>query len=130
MLIRSAKQKGKRLQLKIRNILREIFKTELEDGDIESTIASESGIDIKLSPLAKKKIPFDIEAKNQERINIWAAIKQAEENSKEENRIPLVVFSKNRNKIYCIMEFNKLMKLLYNYDIKSNFSDNSTEISI
>jgi hypothetical protein len=113
MKTRSAKNKGKRLQLEVRNFLREKFKNELEDGDIETTIASEGGVDIKLSPLAKKKIPFDVECKNQEKINIWSCIKQAEDNSKDEKRIPMVVFRRNNAKTYCVMEFQKLIELLY-----------------
>lgn len=113
MKTRSAKAKGKRLQLNIRDRLRDIFKNKLEDGDIETTIASESGIDIKLSPSARKLIPFDIECKNQERMDIWSCIKQTEENSKEVGRIPMLVFSRNRSKIYCVIEFDNLMKLLY-----------------
>ena len=117
MNTRSRKAKGKRLQLKVREFLRNIFTDILEDGDIETTIASEAGVDIKLSPLGKKYIPFDIECKNTETINIWGAIKQAEENSKVD-RIPMVVFSKNREKTYCVVEFETLMNLIYKVEDK------------
>lgn len=112
MNIHSAKAKGKKLQIYVRNKLREIFSSKLEGGDIETTISSEAGIDIKLSPAAKKKIPFDIEAKNTETFNRNSAINQAEKNSVEKNRIPMVVFSKNRNKTYCIIEINNLKSVL------------------
>lgn len=117
MNIRSRKAKGKRLQIQVREYLRKIFTNILEDGDIETTIASEAGVDIKLSPLAKKFIPFDIECKNTESINIWSAITQAEENSIPD-RIPMVVFSKNRSKTYCVVEFEKLFNLLYKVEDK------------
>ena len=113
MKTRSAKAKGRKLQQEVRNLLVETLKDELEDGDINVAIMGESGIDIKLSPLAKRKIPFDMECKNQETIQIWQSIKQAEENSKEESRIPMVVFRRNRSKTYCVMEFEKLIELLY-----------------
>ena len=42
----------------------------------------ESGRDIRLSPSAEKVVPFDIECKNTEKINIWSALEQAEKNTK------------------------------------------------
>ena len=41
----------------------------------------ESGEDIKLSPAARKLIPYSFECKNQEKLNIWEALSQAEENA-------------------------------------------------
>ena len=70
MKTRSAKNKGKRLQNSVRDILLETF-TQLEEDDIKSTTMGESGEDIQLSPAARKLIPYAIECKNQEKINIW-----------------------------------------------------------
>ena len=72
----------------------------------------QSGRDISLSPAAEKIIPFDVEVKNQEKLNIWSAINQAESNTKE-GRIPMVVFTRNRSKTYAVIEFDKLTDLLY-----------------
>ena len=80
MKSRSAKNKGKRLQNSFRDLLLETF-TQLEPDDIRSAIMGESGEDIKLSPAARKIIPYSIECKNQEAINIWKAYEQAQENS-------------------------------------------------
>jgi len=110
---RSAKNKGKRLQKEVQKLLLE--KTHhygLQDGDIQNTIMGEAGRDIKLSPAAEKVIPFDIECKNQEKLNIWDAIQQAQDNTKE-GRIPLLVFRKNNAKTYAVIEFEQLLKLLY-----------------
>ena len=60
MKTRSAKNKGKRLQNNIRDILLENFK-ELEPDDIKSTTMGESGEDIQLSPAARKLIPYSFE---------------------------------------------------------------------
>ena len=73
MKTRSAKNKGKRLQNSVRDILLETF-TQLEEDDIKSTTMGESGEDIQLSPAARKLIPYAIECKNQEKINIWELI--------------------------------------------------------
>ena len=62
MKTRSAKAKGRRLQNKIRDLLLEEFK-ELEPDDIRTAIMGETGEDIKLSPAARKKIPYSFECK-------------------------------------------------------------------
>ena len=79
MKSRSAKNKGKRLQNSVRDILLETFQ-QLEPDDIRSAIMGESGEDIKLSPAARKLIPYSFECKNQEKLNIWDSLIQAEEN--------------------------------------------------
>lgn len=68
------------------------------------------GVDIQLSPAAQQKFGFAVEAKNQERLNIWSALEQAEENADE--LVPLVVFKRNRSEIYCAMKFDDLLELL------------------
>ena len=69
----------------------------------------ETGIDIILSPAAKDIISLDIEAKNQEKLNIWKALEQAEANATE-GRTPAVVFKRNRSKVYIAMEFELYLK--------------------
>ena len=110
----SAKAKGRKLQNEVREILLKYYG--LEEGDIKTAIMGESGEDLILSPWAEKRIPFSIECKNTEKLNIWGAIKQAESNS-DANRIPLVVFSRNRSQTYCVLEFEELLRLLGEYNI-------------
>lgn len=105
----SAKGKGRRLQDEIVKVLHEAFPT-LEAGDIKPAIMGESGLDIKLSPAARRKIPFDIEAKNVERLNIWNAWKQAVANTAP-GRIPLVVFRKNRHERLACIRLDDLLDL-------------------
>ena len=62
MKSRSAKNKGKRLQNSVRDLLLETF-NQLEPDDIRSAIMGESGEDIKLSPAARKIIPYSFECK-------------------------------------------------------------------
>ena len=61
MKSRSAKAKGRRLQQKVRDLLLEKFSEELEPDDIRSAIMGESGEDLKLSPAARKLIPYSFE---------------------------------------------------------------------
>ena len=106
---RSAKNKGKRLQNKVRDLILEKFNT-LEEDDVRSITMGDSGEDILLSPAARRLFPFSVECKNQEKLNIWGALEQAEENSGDHT--PLVIFKRNRTKTYVVLEFDKLLKLL------------------
>ena len=106
---RSAKNKGKRLQNKVRDLILEKFNT-LEVDDVRSITMGDSGEDILLSPAARKLFPFSVECKNQEKLSIWSALEQAEENSG--NHSPLVIFKRNRTKMYAVLEFDKLLELL------------------
>ena len=106
---RSAKNKGKRLQNKIRDLILEKFDS-LEPDDVRSITMGDSGEDILLSPAARRVFPFSVECKNQEKLNIWSALEQAEDNSG--NHTPLVVFKRNRTKTYAVLEFDKLLELL------------------
>jgi len=119
--VSSGKAKGRRLQ----NLVCEEFikkHPKLREGDIRPALMGESGTDIKMSPLAKDEIIFDIECKNQEKLNIWSALNQAEENT-EENRISLLVFRRNHSKNYAVIEFDKLMELLYKSDSINKLED-------
>jgi len=106
---RSAKNKGKRLQNKIRDLILEKFDS-LEPDDVRSITMGDSGEDILLSPAARKQFPFSVECKNQEKLNIWGALEQAEDNSG--NHTPLVIFKRNRSKTYAVLEFDRLLELL------------------
>ena len=106
---RSAKNKGKRLQNKIRDLILEKF-NQLEPDDVRSVTMGESGEDILLSPAARKLFPFSTECKNQEKLNIWSSLEQAETNSGK--HIPIVIFKRNRSKTYVALEFEKLLELL------------------
>ena len=109
MKTRSAKNKGKQLQNKVRDILLETFDT-LEPDDIRSAVMGDSGEDIQLSPAARKLIPYSIECKNQEKLNIWESLKQAEDNSKDST--PVLIFKRNRSKTYAVLEIEEFIKLI------------------
>ena len=106
---RSAKNKGKRLQNKVRDLILEKFNS-LEPDDVRSITMGDSGEDILLSPAARKLFPFSVECKNQEKLNIWSALEQTENNSN--NHVPLLIFKRNRTKTYAVLEFDKLLELL------------------
>ena len=109
MKTRSAKSKGRRLQNQVKEILLEAF-TELEPDDIRTAIMGETGEDIKLSPAARREIPFSFECKNQEKINIWESLNQAEENRGDYP--PVLIFKRNRSKTYAVLEIDDFIDII------------------
>lgn len=107
------KAKGRKFQQQIRDTFRRLFEGELETDDINCTLMSESGVDIKLTPAAKKLIPLDMECKKQQKLAIWQALEQSEENVTSPDRIPTVIFSRSNSKTYIVMEFDKFLHLVY-----------------
>ena len=94
MKTQSAKAKGRRLQQWIRDLL--IEKLEIHPEDIESRSMGDVGEDLIMARAARESFPYSIECKNQEKINIWEAYKQAEDNSKDYE--PVVVLKRNNQK--------------------------------
>ena len=94
MKTQSAKAKGRRLQQWFRDLL--IEKLEIHPEDIESRSMGAGGEDLIMARAARESFPYSIECKNQEKINIWEAYKQAEDNSKDYE--PVVVLKRNNQK--------------------------------
>lgn len=118
----SAKQKGRKLQQVVAKMFLNLFKGKLTEDDVKSTSMGVSGVDVQLSTKAKTLIPFDIECKCQEKINIWDSVKQCEANCKDD-RIPLVVFKRNRSDIYCTLKFEDLLELTKTQKIEFKSAD-------
>jgi hypothetical protein len=110
MKTRSAKNKGKRLQNALRDLILEHF-PQLEPDDVVSTLMGDSGTDIKLSPAARKVFPYSPECKNQEKLNIWASLEQAEKNTKD-GTAPVLFFKRNRTKMYVALEATHFFELI------------------
>ena len=98
MKTQSAKAKGRKLQNWVRDKLIELLS--VHEEDVESRSMGASGEGLIMAQTARKKFPYSIECKNQERINIWNAYQQADTNSgkyepilfiKRNNHKPLVV---------------------------------------
>jgi len=106
--IRSRKAKGSRFQREVATLIRDRFN--LQDRQCVSTPASCTGEDILMTENTKRLFPFSIECKARENINIWDALDQAKSNTNDE-RFPLVVFKRNRSKVYCAMEFDDLLEI-------------------
>ena len=96
MISTSSKGQRCRLQNKVRELLIEKF--DLHPDDIKKHLMGESGEDIRLAHSARKKFPFSVECKNQEKLNIWSSLEQAEDNASDYT--PLLIFKRNRSKTY------------------------------
>ena len=100
MKTQSAKAKGRKLQQWMRNLL--IEKLEIHQEDIESRSMGAGGEDLIMARAARAKFPLSIECKNQEKVNVWEAYKQAEENSKSYE--PIVVIKRNNSKPLVVID--------------------------
>ena len=107
-----AKAKGRRLQQRVAKYLAEEYDLVYgQDEDLGSREMGQIGVDVKMSKEAKAKIPFDIECKNQETWHLAPWWTQCLSNNKE-NRVPLLVISKNRHEDLAVLRFTDLIKLI------------------
>ena len=103
----SAKAKGRRLQQQFRELL--IEELDIHPEDIESRSMGAGGEDLIMARAAREKFPYSIECKNVEKLNVWEAYKQAEENSK--NYEPVVVMKKNNHKTLVVIDAEHFVKI-------------------
>ena len=108
MLTSSAKAKGRKLQQWVRDIL--IEKLDIHPEDIESRSMGAGGEDLIMARAARKKFPYSIECKNQEKLNIWSALEQAEGNKGVSK--PVLIFKRNRSKTYAVLELEDFVDLI------------------
>lgn len=108
----SAKAKGRRLQQQIATDL--CAALELSPDDCRSCPMGSHGADVQLSAAARARVPWSIECKNQEKLNMWAAFEQAEAHaaSTDERRMPVVVAKRNHKEALCTMRWTDALALL------------------
>jgi hypothetical protein len=111
---RSGKNKGAKLQNRIAFILANSFNLTFgKDEDLQGREMGQSGVDIRMSKDAKKIIPFDIEVKNCETWSVPMWWKQCVNNTSE-NRMPLLVVSKNNHEDLAILKIEDLIHVMKN----------------
>ena len=89
----SAKAKGRELQKRIAKKITESF--HLEEGDVESRSMGAGGVDIILSPRARREFPISIECKNTRKTPALAELVQAKANAYART-LPAVVWKPHR----------------------------------
>ena len=104
----SGKAKGRRLQQWIANEILNRF-TGLDPDDVTSRSKGCGGEDVLRSPKARGKVPFSVEAKNTERLNLHRAYTQCVENSKDLHE-PLLIVKKNHSKPLAVVDAEWFIK--------------------
>ena len=107
----SAKAKGRNLQKLVRDLLLEL-NPELEADDVQSRSMGAGGEDIMLSPAARKRIPFQIECKNQKQVTVYKWYDQAVEHGKYP---ALLVIKQNHREPLVILDASLFLKILRRY---------------
>lgn len=104
---RSRKAKGKKLEKEIAKRINET----LGGYGIEAKVMPMSGSIDGWEGDVWTNMPLSIEAKNQEKINIWDCWEQTE-NQCNNFKIPLLVFSRNYHKNLAVLSFEDLLFFL------------------
>lgn len=103
----SAKGKGRRFQQWVRDTL--ITMLQLSNQDVRSTSMGAGGEDVTLSAAARKRFPFSIECKNTERLNVWKAYEQAEDNCMGYE--PILFIKRNHHKPLVVVDAEYFVRL-------------------
>ena len=112
MKTQSRKAKGRRLQQQFMQLL--IEKLDIDPEDIESRSMGAHGEDLIMSKAARNKFPYSIECKNQERMNIWSAWEQANENKGLYE--PLVVIKKNGVRPLVLLDAESFLNMIKEFN--------------
>ena len=103
----NSQQKGKRFERKIASYIAEKF------GIRCRRTPQSGGMDFKgdIISLSGRPADFHWEIKNQEKLNIWKALSQAERDC-QAPKIPVVVFTRNNNLEYIALQFEDFINLI------------------
>jgi len=104
---KSRKAKARRIQQHAVRVILEAF-PHLTEHDVKSIPMGCTGEDVWLSKVARECIPFSIECKNQEKLSIWEALKQA--GSREMK--PLLIFTRNNTDKYCSLRLSDFVDII------------------
>ncbi len=122
----SAKAKGRMLQNYIRDLILGLFPW-LGEGDVESCSMGSSGVDIPMSPLARKTLPISIEAKKTKKTPSRAELDQSRANAYE-GTIPAVVWCPHGcgpNKSMIMFDLEDFIE--WYWEIRREYLDNLRE---
>ena len=103
----SAKQKGRKFQQWVRDLL--IESLDIHPEDIESRSMGAAGEDIMMARTARASFPLSIECKCQQSVNIWKSYEQAKENSGDYE--PIVFLKRNNTKPLVLVDAEYFVKL-------------------
>ena len=105
----SRRAKGKKLQRILRDKLLKAF-PHLHPGDIRVAKTGENGEDLKLSRIARRLIPFQFEAKSQQKFKtLYSFWDQSVRHGKYE---PVLVIKQNSRRSLAVVDLDQLIDLI------------------
>jgi hypothetical protein len=104
------KSKGRVFQQSLREDL--INRLGISPDDILSTAMGQGGCDLYLSPAARARFPYGVEAKRQENLSLPAWWEQCTTNASKVGLTPLLVFKRNREEPLAVLRWSDLLILL------------------
>lgn len=105
----SSKAKGREAVQQVRDLMLMVA-PQLQPDDLLVKATSMGGVDLHLSPAAARWFPFAIEVKCVEALNIWAALRQAVDQSN--GKPPIVFFKRARTELFVALRAKDLLNLL------------------
>lgn len=99
----SRKAKGRRLQQWVRDFILGLFPDRFTEDDVRSTSMGAGGEDVLLSSFVREVLPYSIECKNVEKLNVWRSYEQASENCGDCWE-PVVVIKRNHQKPLVVID--------------------------
>jgi hypothetical protein len=106
----SSKAKGRKLQQDVRDKILDAF-PRLEPDDVKSTSMGAGGMDVQLSPAAKRWFPYATECKSRASIGVYAWYQQAKANTPV-GMEPLLVIKQNHSKPLVLIDLDAFMELV------------------
>jgi len=111
----SAKAKGRRLQNRVAEDLRSVAGERLEHDDIKPVSMGVSGVDILLTPAARRLFDLLVECKNHEKLNVVGVFSNHAEKYVLKDGLPLLVHSRNRSDDLVTMRWADFLKMLKSF---------------
>jgi|TARA_B100000959_G_C14925079_1_gene601174 hypothetical protein len=107
---RSRRAKGKKLQRILKDKLLNAFPKHLHSIDIRVAKTGENGEDLKLSRIARRLIPFQFEAKSQQKFRtLYTFYDQA---VKHGNYEPVLVIKQNTRRALAVIDLDQFIDLI------------------
>jgi hypothetical protein len=120
----SAKNKGRTLQKEICRDLLEIGKEHgLEPDDVLSRSMGAAGVDVILSPAARKIFPFSIEAKNVEALNVVKVFVEHFNKYVKEPTLKLLIHRRNRTEPMVTLRWQDFLEIWRRSIVKAGKQD-------
>lgn len=106
----SAKQKGRKHQQWVRDIILSLYPQQLLPDDVKSTSSGAGGEDVQLSPAARRLFPYSIECKAYKSFAFYKIMDQAAANAPK-GAEPLAIIKGDRKKPLAVVDAEHFFKL-------------------